>query len=398
MTEAFQTFSDKELQAWETSFKAGTAQEIPPSRYLLRPSGSLKSEVIHHLNQPSYTSNFGYGRETADPSNGCIAMVMGNLFDGDKSLIFDQIHRRERESRGLEEFPEPVVNCHNDFTKAVMESSEAKVEIIWGKVVRDSLNEKFKITHIPLWGEAEGISIGLLHEENFKNQEFGHKYRRILIFVMHPQRIYYEPGNSEVAAKQDKSCLLASKIAGGNLPFDEEYFRRKKWRRKCPSMTDLIRKHMKLGDSWKPKSQLESTAMLQGWTPNTWEECFDKWPHSTKILRELIPSAIEGISSLKDQDTAEWTDPSFFEDSVLAWFRGLKQILFRDVDVDVRGPDDIVSAYKLCACFLGVQASQSPSLREMLHCILLWQKRYLDEWKEHTSDKIMVFRFDCKPV
>jgi hypothetical protein len=44
---------------------------------------------MHHLNQPSYSTLTHVNAETADTSNGCIAMLMGNAFKKGESLIIE---------------------------------------------------------------------------------------------------------------------------------------------------------------------------------------------------------------------------------------------------------------------------------------------------------------------
>jgi hypothetical protein len=72
----FHVFKENELQAWK---ELGVVPEHQ-SR-LIPPSGSLDSMIAHHLHQPSFTTNaLADAHTTADKSNGCIAMVMGNGF------------------------------------------------------------------------------------------------------------------------------------------------------------------------------------------------------------------------------------------------------------------------------------------------------------------------------
>ena len=94
-----------ELQAWK---HAGLAPKFE-SR-LIRPSGSLNSPIAHHLNQPSFSTTFNSqlgNHETADKSNGCIAMVMGNAFREGKtgSLIFNHVHQQSSNSEGIQDYP-----------------------------------------------------------------------------------------------------------------------------------------------------------------------------------------------------------------------------------------------------------------------------------------------------
>lgn len=44
-------------------------------------------------------------------------MVMGNAFEQGETLLFDHLHRRSRESKGLIEYPAAVLKAHEEFTQ-----------------------------------------------------------------------------------------------------------------------------------------------------------------------------------------------------------------------------------------------------------------------------------------
>lgn len=90
-------FKNMERESW---LEAGC--EPPPMEHLVKPSGSLGSPLAHHLHQPSYTISFIDSGETADDTNGCMLMVMGNGYKPHETLVFDHIHRRSLESNGLQ--------------------------------------------------------------------------------------------------------------------------------------------------------------------------------------------------------------------------------------------------------------------------------------------------------
>src|ERR1700728_676995 len=71
------------------------------------PSGSLHSPIAHHLHQPSYSTNNldSDDAETADWTNGCTAMVMGNGFEEGVTFLFDHLHRRSQNSEGYDTYP-----------------------------------------------------------------------------------------------------------------------------------------------------------------------------------------------------------------------------------------------------------------------------------------------------
>src|ERR1700722_3062248 len=64
----------------------------------------------------SFTTNFPENGETADPTNGCISMVMNTAFDKGNTLIYDQLHRRSQDSEGLKDYPHKVLQIHEELT------------------------------------------------------------------------------------------------------------------------------------------------------------------------------------------------------------------------------------------------------------------------------------------
>jgi hypothetical protein len=93
---AYEQFKVKELHSWRLA-----GQKPPPRETLVRASGSLDAPLAHHLLQPSYTTLSPQDdSDTADPTNGCVAMLMGNLYTP-RTLVFDHLHRRSKDSEGL---------------------------------------------------------------------------------------------------------------------------------------------------------------------------------------------------------------------------------------------------------------------------------------------------------
>lgn len=170
--------------------------------------------------------------EVADETNPCIAMIMGNAFQKGHTLIYDHILRRDENSEGLQKYPEDVIQCHEAFVQTVRESSEAKVEIVHGAKVRERIFRcpSFDFEVLPLWGKYKGVSIVLDHESNYRNAEPGHKYRRIIVFAVHPQRFFFT--NPEESVMQDRLIAVAAKIA--KTDFVEGYYTDQKWRKVVP--------------------------------------------------------------------------------------------------------------------------------------------------------------------
>ncbi|KAK5452774.1 hypothetical protein LTS15_006922 [Exophiala xenobiotica] len=82
LNQAFEVFKAKEIKIWKD-----LGLEPPPRDGFVRPSEKLNAGVMHHLNQPSYSTLNHVDGETADTSNGCIAMLMGNAFKKEDTLI-----------------------------------------------------------------------------------------------------------------------------------------------------------------------------------------------------------------------------------------------------------------------------------------------------------------------
>ena len=53
--------------------------------------------------------------------------------------MYDQILRRDEKSEGLQKYPEEVIQCHEAFVQSVRESSEAKVVIFHGVLVKERI-------------------------------------------------------------------------------------------------------------------------------------------------------------------------------------------------------------------------------------------------------------------
>ena len=117
------------------------------------------STLAHYLNEPSFTSDNISNGETADLTNGCIAMIMSNAFRRGHTMIFDHLHRRSVRSEGLKEYPRLITERHETFTRQICESIEAKVVIIYGsKLQRRVLEDtNLNFTVLPLWDWLEGV-------------------------------------------------------------------------------------------------------------------------------------------------------------------------------------------------------------------------------------------------
>ena len=176
--------------------------------------------------------------ETADWTNGCIAMIMGNGFEQGVSFIFDHLHRRSENSEGYDTYPEVVFQCHEMFTRQIRESLEAKVELIYGKRVKTIIfqRQNTRFTVLPLWGPWQGVTLYLEHESNFDNREEGQHFRRVNIFVSHPQRLFFESPYSKISVQQDLNMSAAMKLACIRIPFAGDWYQKRKWRAVVPNL------------------------------------------------------------------------------------------------------------------------------------------------------------------
>lgn len=95
---------------------------------------------------------------------------------------------------------------------------------------RGEFLNRWTLTILPLWGALSHVFLFLVHESNFGNQDKSYRFRRVLLFACHPQRLYYEPIGSDLAQLQDSISLTATKIAQDGTPCTKDYFRNKKWR------------------------------------------------------------------------------------------------------------------------------------------------------------------------
>ena len=85
-----------------------------------------------------------------DPSNGRIAMVMGNGANDGQTLIFDHMSRRSENSEGMDEYPQEVVRAHEEFSTRTTASSTAKVELLYGKKVHIRILDTMHCSILPL--------------------------------------------------------------------------------------------------------------------------------------------------------------------------------------------------------------------------------------------------------
>ena len=117
-----------------------------------------------------------------------------------------------------------------------MASSAAKVETIYGRIVQRRILQTMTCCVLPLWGRFSGILLVLVHENNFNNAEKAFMYRKVMLFVTHPQRMFYEQKGSSVAVRQDLTFEAAYYITDLKVSVNTEYYPSKKWYSKVPTV------------------------------------------------------------------------------------------------------------------------------------------------------------------
>jgi hypothetical protein len=204
MDTEYSKFKAREVASWGKYTKT-----LPPVEYLVKPSGALTSPISHRLNEPSLRVNIAENGETADLTNPCIAMAIGTA-STDDVLVYDQIHRREENSNGSAQYPSGVLQAHADWTEQILESSEAKVEVVYGKKAQTPILANKAHTPLPLWGEFEGVLLLLLEESNFRNAQEGYRFRKVIVCVAHPQHLFYQTAGSHRLWEQERSTSVAA--------------------------------------------------------------------------------------------------------------------------------------------------------------------------------------------
>lgn len=328
---AFDRFSEHEVSAWKNI----TGKDYDKA-LLVKPSGSLKSPVAHHLHQPSFTTLNRENGETLDETNGCTRLLLETGFTANNSFVFDHIHRREEKSEAITTYPAPILQCHEQLTWKYMESMEAKVEILYGIHVQQRLLQDPRLEYIilPLWGRYEGILLLIILEKSFSNAQAGHYIRRLTLFSPHPQRFFYEKENSPLTIKQDLMMEAVEKMAGGCIELERGYWQARKWLR---SRTNLLL--LKAIKEAKPtEDDLAITSSIQDVPPVPLEfkaaqgvNNLEQRPASNEALRKMLPEALAAASAAV-QEGSEWSNESDLPDAVARWWKAQRFILFRGND------------------------------------------------------------------
>ena len=328
MDEIFDRFAEMEINLWAKHSR------VVDKELLVKVSGSLRSSLAHHANQPSNTTLCRYSADVADETNPYIAMIMSNAFKKGHALMYDRNLRSEEKSEAIKEYPEDIIQCHEAFIQSVRESSEAKVEVVHGARVRERMVRQLSFQHdvLPLWGHYKGVSIFLDRECNYKNKEKGHHYRRIIVFVPHPQSIFYAKP-AELTA-QDRSMEVAAGIARTNLIRD--YSTDGEWRVFVPKkFTNLaMNKHfgIELQENTSETSSEDTMAPIaRNMDKDQDLDSSNGAPSSITKSKIIVSQSLAEIDSYVGLEKLE--NSVKFHPIIQEWLSGQKHVLFKGTQV-----------------------------------------------------------------
>ena len=184
----------------------------PPRRKdeLVPPSGAFNWPIVHHLHNPSFSTQTPHNGETADPTNPCIGLIMANSFVIGKTFIYDHLARREIVD-GLVDYPENILRCHEAWLFRMRKNMLAKIEILYGRHVQRRMLKICDLERLSLWGKYSGIAVYL--EWMPGNPESPKELTRLLIFAMHPQ-LFLFPWGGKFANMQDHLISIVHHLAG----------------------------------------------------------------------------------------------------------------------------------------------------------------------------------------
>jgi len=104
-------------------------------------------------------------------------------FSSKNCLLFDHFARRDDNETVDNVYPADLCHIHEMFLTGLRNHMQAVVEICWGSKVRSRMERllKHRLVILPLWGEYDGVQLGLELSEDQKHLS------RFIIFVHHPQ-------------------------------------------------------------------------------------------------------------------------------------------------------------------------------------------------------------------
>lgn len=224
-----------EFEKWKKVEVATWLPIVRPEAELVSASGSIDARIAMQLHFPTFVTAQRFDGEVADNTNPCIALLYAKGFTHENSFIFDHFCRREnsRAQSPSVEYPEGPKACHTAWTGELRSHMTAKVEVVWGKPMRQLLFNSLALISFTLWGSCEGLEIYL------EKDEVGNGIKRIIIPVDHPQ-FFLHPHSRARAILQDRKLNLAARLAGVRVA---EHFFEQHAAEKCALSHDSGSKH-----------------------------------------------------------------------------------------------------------------------------------------------------------
>lgn len=191
-----------------------------PRAFLVYPAGHLSAPIACHLHNPTFFVSDPFLRQTDNKSNPTMQQIFQAGFSSLNSLIYDHICRRDRTEDVLLFYTKELITIHEDFMLSLRKSMAAKVEICWGKPVRQRMKELLNLIPLKLWGDYKDVELFLELDDD--------SIVRFVIFVCHPQHFFYHSHFTEdgirfretKGRKQDLYLTVASKLAGITIQRD----------------------------------------------------------------------------------------------------------------------------------------------------------------------------------
>lgn len=170
-----------------------------------------------HLHNPTFYVKSPYSRETENQTSPTIQQLNQAGFTKENTFIFDHLCRRDRTEDVLLFYNQDIYKAHEEFMLSFRKKMAAKVELCWGKHVRERMKILVNLVPLKLWRSFQDVELFL----EFENQ----KVIRFLLFVAHPQFSFYHGSYTDngihfrrtKARKQDLYLTVASKLAGINF-------------------------------------------------------------------------------------------------------------------------------------------------------------------------------------
>ena len=162
-----------------------------------------------HLHYPTNRTKKLYNGETADRSSPCTNMVITVGFSDENAFFWDSHPWREDAPfEPRKAYTREVLASHHKWESLLRRHLYSKVEVVWGKPGEISIKSEFKevLEEMVLWDDQETTLY--LHFTSPAKIFL----QRIIIFVPHPQSLYYNY-TIEEAVRMDWKLKVAADLA-----------------------------------------------------------------------------------------------------------------------------------------------------------------------------------------